>query len=80
MLAAQKGHAECIKELIAAGADINKANKNGWTALMISAYQGHLESLKELITAGSEVEKQNKLGDTALIVGAKHNVQRNLKL
>ena len=34
MFAADKGHVECLKELIAAGVDVNKENNSGGTALM----------------------------------------------
>ena len=32
--ASNQGHVECLKELIAAGADINKEDKDDGTALM----------------------------------------------
>ena len=50
-----QGHVECLKELIAAGADLNKEDKDGYTALWIAAGQGHVECLKELIAAGADV-------------------------
>ena len=34
MSAANKGHVECLKELIGAGADINKEDNDGQTALI----------------------------------------------
>ena len=53
--AVARGHTECVKELIAAEADINKEDKGGRTALRIAAFQGHNECLKELIAAGADV-------------------------
>ena len=37
MSPAYQGHVECLKELIAAGADVNKENNDGETALMVAA-------------------------------------------
>ena len=34
MFASNQGHVECLKELIAAGVDINKQDKDDGTALM----------------------------------------------
>ena len=42
-IAAYQGHVECLKELIAGGADINKEDNNGRTALMIATGKGHVE-------------------------------------
>ena len=64
--AANQGHIECLKELIAAGADINKEDKDGDTALYSAANQGHIECLKELIAAGADINKEDKDGVTAL--------------
>ena len=66
MLAALKGHIECLKELIAAGSHINKKDNDGRTALMQAAVQGHVECLKELISAGADVNKQCKDQKSAL--------------
>ena len=61
--AAIQGHIECLKELIAAGADINKEDKDGRTALWTAANQGHIECLKELIAAGADINKEDKDGE-----------------
>ena len=66
MLAAYGGHVECLKELIAAGADINKETKNGRTALMYAADEGNIECVKELIAAGADIKKEDADGETAL--------------
>ena len=62
MFASNQGHVECLKELIAAGADINKENKSGGTALIYCFMdQGHVECLKELIAAGADINKQDNV-------------------
>ena len=57
-------HVECFKELIAAGAEINKSEDDG-RALIIAANDGHIEYLQEFIAAGGEINK-NIFGTSAL--------------
>ena len=58
----------CVKELIAAGADVNAACEcHGISALMTAAIVGTVDCLKELITAGSNVNQQHRDGFTPLI-------------
>ena len=62
-----KGHVECLKKLITAGAEVNKEDKDGRTALMIAANTGLVECLKELIAVGADINKQDNDGPTALM-------------
>lgn len=55
-----------MKRLIESGADVNKTNRAGWTALMLSSYKGHLSIVTELITHGANVDILNKAGRSAL--------------
>ncbi|MBR5888302.1 MAG: ankyrin repeat domain-containing protein, partial [Akkermansia sp.] len=41
--AANIGHTECVKLLIDAGADVNRANNEGRTPLSIAEKNGHTE-------------------------------------
>ena len=41
MVAAREGHPDAVENLISAGADINKANNDGLTALMLADIKGH---------------------------------------
>ena len=58
------------KELIAAGADINKEDNDGRTALWTAAAKGHTECLQELIAAGADINKEDNDGRTALWIAA----------
>ncbi len=70
MAAVFKGHTEIVKELIGAGAEVNKQGNKGWTALMIGAQEGHTEIVNELVGAGAELNKQHNSGTTALMRAA----------
>ena len=52
-IAAEEEHIEVIKELIAAGADVNIATSNGNTPLHTASSRGYTEIVKELIAAGA---------------------------
>jgi ankyrin repeat protein len=66
MKASMNGDLAQVKALIAAGAQINKLNGYGNTALRLAAFGGHLEIVQALITAKAELNKQNRFGLTAL--------------
>ena len=71
MYAAGKGKLSCVKELIAAGADVNAACEcHGNGALLSAAIEGRVDCLKELIKAGAKVNMRNKKGKTALMFAA----------
>lgn len=59
-----------VKESIAAGANVNSKDKNGWTALMFSCSLGCPECIKLIIDAGADVNAKNDDGKTALIVNS----------
>ncbi|MBR5888317.1 MAG: ankyrin repeat domain-containing protein, partial [Akkermansia sp.] len=50
--AANIGHTECVKLLIDAGADVNRANNEGRTPLSIAEKNGHTECAELLRAAG----------------------------
>ena len=66
--AANKGKLSCVKELIAAGADVNAAcDCHGNGPLVSAAMEGHVDCLRELVAVGADINMKNKDGDTALM-------------
>lgn len=55
MLAAEHGHADCVKILLEFGADVNHRDIEGDSALSLAAADGHSECVFLLIEAGSDV-------------------------
>ena len=62
---AMHGRAKLAQKLIAAGADVNLADKDGWTPLSVAAFYGHPELIKLLLAAGADPAKEVGDGDTA---------------
>ena len=69
MIAANGGDVEEVKRLLAAGAKVNVANNDGYTALMFAALNG-VDTARLLIEKGADVNVTNKRGYTALIAAA----------
>ncbi|KAF8445528.1 glycerophosphodiesterase GDE1 [Terfezia claveryi] len=65
--AARMGHVECMRNLIAGGADIEvPENSYGWTPIFIAAVEGQLSALEALVEEGAEVAKLDSSGWTAI--------------
>ena len=56
-----------MTELLAAGADKEKVDTHGNTALIATASRGQTETVKELLAAGANKTKANNNGNTALV-------------
>ena len=67
--AARHGHAEVIKLLLEHGADVDRPDKQGVTAVQTAAENGHHECLRLLLEAGADPDgtcKANEIIDTPL--------------
>jgi ankyrin repeat protein len=74
--AAYEGDAKMVRELLAAGADVNhtKEGDGERTALFKAAWKGHLEAAQALIDAGADVDKGRTTdGATPLYISALEN-------
>jgi ankyrin repeat protein len=55
IMAALGGEDDRVGQLIAAGADVNHADGNGWTALIAAAMRGSAGVVERLLAAGADV-------------------------
>lgn len=63
--AAQGGHVDCVRLLVAAHASVNELDADGWSVLMVAAADGHGQVCAELVQAGAHVCGMNEDGMTA---------------
>ena len=65
-MASQYGNTKVIKDLINAGADVNKADNFGKTPLYTAYFNGKLEVIEVLLKAGADINKVDEEGITPL--------------
>ena len=53
------GDAACVRALIAAGSDVNRASRSGYTPFSGALSTGHRRVLKILLRAGADVNTEN---------------------
>lgn len=70
--AAENGHIEIVKLLLANGADITVQDAKGWTPLNSAAWGGHLEVVKLLLENGADFTVPSNDYWTPLVVAAYH--------
>ncbi|XP_074600327.1 multiple ankyrin repeats single KH domain isoform X2 [Brevipalpus obovatus] len=71
MEAAQEGHIELVRHLIAAGANVNAVTTSGETALMYACENGHTNVAETLIDAGADLEHEAEGGRTPVMKAAR---------
>ena len=61
-----------VKNLVKSGADVNKVDRSGWTALFyaLSSEHNRHECVRTLLNSGADVNKVDRNGNTALTVAA----------
>ena len=72
LYAAQKGHLDCLNELLEAGSDVNAKDKEGNTALIKAVIFCNGAVVDLLLANGAEINTENKKGETALYLAVKH--------
>jgi ankyrin repeat protein len=70
MFAAANGQSEVVGFLIESGADVNAANTESWTPLMMAALGGHVGTAQALINGGADMSARADVGMTPLIMAA----------
>lgn len=63
---ADGGHSGIAKALVAAGADVNVAQRHGWTPLHGAAHSGDRELVELLLARGADPDAKHQEGKTAL--------------
>ena len=81
MLAVRNGHAQCAQLLVDAGADVNKANTLGLTALMNTGFKKNNSRCYDILTkSGADVNMMDNAGQTALHFATFFNNHEGLKM
>lgn len=65
LVAALMGHADVLRSLLDANADINARTEDNETPLMLAAQKGRMEAVEVLLAAGADATLVNNVGDSA---------------
>jgi len=69
-----------VEQLLRAGAQIEAANEQGFTALITASSGGHVEVVRLLLAAGADVNAAANNGHTSLIAAASHGHEGVVRL
>ena len=72
--AAENNHVDAVRLLLEGGADVDKADLYGNTALMNAAVAGHADVVSQLLGQGATADLEGSGGQTALMKAAKANM------
>lgn len=75
-----KRDVRAVENLVAAGADVNRANRDGQTALMLAAAERKRSLMQLLLDRGAHVDARNNRGGTALMYSATAGDLEGVKL
>jgi len=70
-LAAQHGHAPCVRMLVDCAADVNIGGIDRKTALALAAENGHVECMKILLAVGAKVDLPDKRKRSPLLLAVR---------
>ncbi|KAG1663875.1 Ankyrin repeat family A protein 2 [Nymphon striatum] len=70
-LAACFGHNEIVKQLLLAGAEVDKVDTDGNTALIYATYNNHISCMNLLLNAGADITIENELWQSALEIAVR---------
>src|SRR5690606_27887376 len=80
-LAAMTGNADIVRQLLDAGADVNRPLANGETPLMMAARTGDTDTIQLLLDRGADINaRENLRGTTALMWAAANRNAPALRL
>jgi len=69
-----------VAYLLANGAEVDKTDDSGWTALHVAVSSGHEEVVRELVGAGADMNRKNDKGITSLFVFSESLTSRNVAM
>ena len=74
------GLGEIVKLLLENGAEVNVADRDGWTTLMKACFNGSTDTVELLLDGGADVHAQNRDGMTAFYMSCLHGNVSKAKL
>lgn len=78
--AALDGNLEKVKSFINNGFDVNQANEDGHTVLMLASFNGHTEICEYLLDKDAHIEARDPNGRTALMFASTGPFPETVKL
>lgn len=80
MVAVELGRDNVVETLINKGADVNKQDNIGGTALMLAALYRHINIVKKLLKSGADVNAKTKFDATTLSIAKMKGFSRIIKI